>query len=86
MEKTFSHSITAQEKKEVIEMVNMTMKGDVTTSMASLFQTLGKAVHENAVTKDDLWDIFVGTYHSDEEYNEMMENPDPIAALMGLFM
>lgn len=86
MSNKFTHAMTDQDKKQLITIINTGMCGDVTSGMAAAFQLLGSAVHEGAVNKDDVWDIFKRTYHTDEEYQEMMENPDPLAFLQAIFM
>lgn len=78
--------ITEQEKKELIEIINLGIRGDVRGGLAAGFQLLGRCVHEGAMTKDDVWDILVGTFHTDEEYDHMQENPDPMAMLAALLM
>lgn len=37
------------------------------------------------MTKDDLWDIMVGTYHSEEEYDKMWDI-NPLDALLGTML
>lgn len=78
--------MTEKDKAGIIAVTNMSMRGDVAAGQAACFQLLGKAVHDGAVTKDDVWDILVGTYHSDEEYLQMMENPDIMAMLGAILM
>lgn len=75
--------MTTEDKVGLINAINMMMGFDLTAAMAGAFQTLGKAVHDNSMTKDDLWDIMVGTYHSEEEYGRIRD-ANPLDALLDM--